>query len=228
MMEQELERQRATVMLLEQVIQQTAHQIRHPLSLIELYADVLMELDGESVSAETVRSHITHLHDAADDLGQHIERLAAYGLQGKIRLEPTNLHSIWLESVHRVRLWIDEKHIQIITPSCPVEVPCDRWQIGQVFDNLLRNAIHFSPEGGTITCQWHPFQGEVLIEVSDQGQGIPDQDLQKVFTPFYSQRSGGSGIGLAVVRKIVLDHQGQCWMQNLPEGGAKVSFTLKC
>lgn len=223
-MEHEIQCQQTKVMLLEQVIQWTSHQARQPLSLIELYADVLMDSTAEG----TVRSHVTQLHSAAIDLGQHINQLTECGLQKKLKPEQNTLSSIWIESLNRVRPWIHEKHLQIVNSSHPVKLWCDRWQLGQVFDNLLHNAIHFSPEGSTITCHWNRFEGEVLVEITDQGPGISENDTQKVFMPFYSKRQGGTGIGLAIVRKIVLDHQGQCWVQNLPDRGAKFSFTLKC
>jgi signal transduction histidine kinase len=223
-LEQDIQRQQAKVMLLEQVIQKASHQARHPLALIELYADVLINAADD----HAVRSHVPPLLDAATDLGQQIDELADCGLQSKLKLEWVNVHTLWAESLNRVRPWIDDKNLKVVNPSSPADLWCDRWQISQVFDNVLHNAIHFSPPGGTLWCHWQRFQGEMLIEISDQGPGIPEEDLQAVFLPFYSKREGGTGIGLAIVRKIVLDHQGQCWMQNLPKGGAKFSFTLKC
>ncbi|MEM9450435.1 MAG: HAMP domain-containing sensor histidine kinase [Cyanobacteria bacterium P01_E01_bin.6] len=224
LMEQDIQRQHAKIALLEQVIQYTSHQARQPLALIELYADVLLDAPVE----ENVRSHLTQLHGAATDLEHHIHQLADCGLHNKLNLDHHSLRSMWAESVDRVHPWLEEKQIHVANPSHPAELWCDRWQVEQVFSNLLHNAIHFSPVGGTITCHWQRFQEEVLIEISDEGPGIPDQDLHNVFTPFYSHRQGGTGIGLAVVRKIVLDHQGRCWVQNLPNGGAKFSFTMTC
>ena len=102
----------------------------------------------------------------------------------------------------------------------------DRLQMQQVFDNLLSNAVHFSPLAGTITCSWQIFQNEVSIQVSDEGSGLSPEDLQKIFNPFYSRREGGTGLGLTIARKIVLSHQGSLWAQNVKSGGARFSLIL--
>jgi signal transduction histidine kinase len=96
----------------------------------------------------------------------------------------------------------------------------------QVFENLLSNAIDFSPVGGIVTCDWRGFRNEVLVEIGDQGAGLSQEDLKEAFTPFYSRRPGGTGIGLTIAKKIILDHQGSIWVQNLTRGGAQFSFTL--
>ena len=102
----------------------------------------------------------------------------------------------------------------------------DKLQIQQVFDNLISNAIHFSPNFGKITIERQTFQEEVLIKISDQGPGIPFEDIQKVFNPFYSHRVGGTGLGLTIAKKIILDHRGNICAQNLPDGGAAFSIIL--
>ena len=96
----------------------------------------------------------------------------------------------------------------------------------QVFDNLLSNAVHFSPQSGTIACSWQIFQGEVLISISDEGAGLSPEDLYKIFNPFYSRREGGTGLGLTISKKIVLGHHGSLWAQNVKSGGARFSMIL--
>jgi signal transduction histidine kinase len=223
-MEQQMQRQQAKIALLEQVIQHTAHQARQPLSLIELYTDVMLR----SPMDDAVRSQLDSVRSATTDLERHIYALSNYSQHPSLNLELHALADIWVDSLEQVRPWIRQKNIQINAPSGSVNLMCDRWQITQVFKNLLHNAIHFSPEGGAITCQWQRFQEEVLIDLSDEGPGIDEADLPKIFHPSHSRREGGTGIGLAVVKKIVLDHQGLCWATNRPGGGAQVSFTLKC
>ena len=70
------------------------------------------------------------------------------------------------------------------------------------------------------------FKEEVFIQVSDEGKGIPPEDLRNIFNPFYSRRSGGTGLGLTIAKKIVLDHQGNLWAKNNPEGGAEFCLIL--
>ncbi|MEJ1935351.1 ATP-binding protein, partial [Nostoc sp. NIES-2111] len=91
---------------------------------------------------------------------------------------------------------------------------------------ILSNAVYFSPESGTITCSWQIFQTEVLIKISDQGQGLSPEDMQKIFTPFYTRRPGGTGLGLTIAKKIILDHHGNLWAQSVAEGGAQFCIIL--
>jgi signal transduction histidine kinase len=91
---------------------------------------------------------------------------------------------------------------------------------------LLSNAVYFSPISGTISCHWQIFEQEILINISDEGSGLSPDDLQKIFSPFYSRRSGGTGLGLTIAKKIVLEHQGKLWAQNSRAGGARFSLIL--
>lgn len=99
-------------------------------------------------------------------------------------------------------------------------------QIKQVFDNLLSNAVHFSPNSGTVYCNWQVFKEEVFIQVSDEGKGISPEDLLNIFNPFCSHRPGGTGLGLTIAKKIVLDHQGSLWAKNLLGSGAQFCIIL--
>ena len=72
------------------------------------------------------------------------------------------------------------------------------------------------------------FQEEVLIKISDQGKGLSSEDIQKIFTPFYTRRPGGIGLGLTIAKKIILDHHGNLWAQSLSESGAQFCIILPC
>ncbi len=122
--------------------------------------------------------------------------------------------------------YIEKKQLTLEVPNDSVLVTVDGWQFEQVLQNLLDNAIYFSPIGGTITVDWQLFQYEVLVTISDQGPGFGDVDFSKLFSPFYSQRPGGTGLGLAIAKKIILDHQGSISAKTLSEGGAQFLIVL--
>ncbi|MDJ0701649.1 MAG: HAMP domain-containing sensor histidine kinase [Leptolyngbyaceae cyanobacterium MO_188.B28] len=209
--------------LLEQAIQKSVHQLRNPLALMEIYTDALIL----NLSTLPVRSQVVQFQEILGEINMQLEALSECGQQANLRLAQYDVRSVFLDSLKYVQPWLTQKQIQVFAPASSIQITMDQWQIRQVFDNLLRNAIHFSPKLGVITCHWKSFQEEVLIEIADQGPGLSETDLKQIFNPFYSRCDGGTGLGLAIVQKIVLDHQGQCWAQNLPEGGAKFSFTLK-
>lgn len=218
----ECSRQRTEIQLLEHQLRKAEHQLRNPLALIALYAENLCL----GLPAGSLQEQATVIRDTVNQLNTHLTDLIDCGQKSKLRVAPCDLRRVWIESVQGLQPWLDEKHLCVNCPDKPLSVAVDRWQIKQVFDNLLSNAVHFSPVGGTISCRWQVFRYEVLIEVADQGPGLSEEDLRQAFTPFYSRRSGGTGLGLAIAKKIALDHQGNLWVQNLPKGGAQFSLSL--
>jgi signal transduction histidine kinase len=215
-------RQQAEIQLLEQVVQRTEHQLRNPLALIALYAENLCL----GLPAGSMQEQAMNIRETVNELSTSLTDLLYCGQQVKLRVAPHDLRTLLAESIKGVQPWIEEKKLHIRYPDKPVTLAVDRSQLKHVFDNLLSNAVYFSPQGATVTCHWQVFRHEVLVEVSDQGPGLSEEDLKQVFTPFYTRRLGGTGLGLAIAKKIILDHQGSLWVQNLPEGGAQFSFSL--
>ena len=99
-----------------------------------------------------------------------------------------------------------------------------------LFENVIENAAFYSPPGSLVRVDCRQVgQGaarQVECVVRDSGPGVAPEDLPRVFEPFYSKRSGGSGLGLAVAHRIVKEHDGTITVENAPEGGAVVTITL--
>ena len=115
--------------------------------------------------------------------------------------------------------------------SIPADLPLisiDRDKIEQVLLNLIKNAIDFSSKGDTIdiAVQVDPSQRWVTIQVKDRGPGIPQELKPKIFDPFISSKKPCSGLGLAISKKIVLDHGGKIWFEERKGGGTIFIFTL--
>ncbi len=215
-------RQQAEIQLLEQIVQRAGHQLRNPLALIGLYAENLCL----GLPTGPWQEQATIIRETIQKLDTNLNELIYCGQGTKLRVTLQDLRTLVAESIQGLRPWINQKQLKISYPETSTTLAMDRLQMKQVFDNLLSNAVYFSPDSGTITCSWQTFQGEVLIRISDQGPGLSPEDIQKIFTPFYSRRPGGTGLGLTIAKKIVLDHQGSLWAQNLFEGGATFSLTL--
>ncbi|AGY59588.1 sensor histidine kinase [Gloeobacter kilaueensis] len=215
-------RQHSEIQLLEQVVQRVGHQLRNPLALVSLYAENLCLGLADGTALEQAQI----IRETVQELNTNLTELIYCGQGVRLRMSFQDLRSIFDESIEALQPWIAKKGLQVRLPETSLMLVCDRLQLKQVIDNLLNNAVHFSPVGGTINCRWRSFQNEVLIEISDQGPGLSHQDLQQIFTPFYSRRPGGTGLGLAIAKKIVLDHQGSLWAQNLHAGGAQFSLSL--
>jgi signal transduction histidine kinase len=119
----------------------------------------------------------------------------------------------------------------VLPPDLPL-VRADQDRILQVFDNLIGNAIKFSPNGGVITLQAQEAGDMVRVSVSDTGIGIPADRLERVFERFYqvdgstTRRFGGAGLGLAIVKRIVEVHGGRIWVESQLGCGSTFLFTL--
>lgn len=199
------------------------HQLRNSLALINLYAETLCL----GLPTGPFQEQATVIRESVSELSANLTQLLNCGTPAQNLPEQRHdLRQIVEETLKFMQPWLQEKEITVEASETSVMLPIDRWQIKQVFENLLNNAIAFSPSGSQITCEWRVFYHEVLVSLSDRGPGLSREDLQEAFTPFYTRRPGGTGLGLPIAKKIILDHQGSIWVQNLPEGGALFSFTL--
>ena len=215
-------RQQSEVQLLEQILQCAEHQLRNPLALISLYAENLYL----GLSADAQKQQVALIRETTAQLTESVSNLLACGQQSQLRIASHNVLEVLQDAAAGLQPWLREKQIKFCFPKSALHLSIDRWQIQQVFHNLLHNAIQFSPLGGVITCKWQMVQQEVLITIADQGCGLTETDIEQIFTPFYSRRPGGTGLGLAIAQKIILDHHGSLWAENLSQGGAQFLICL--
>ena len=102
----------------------------------------------------------------------------------------------------------------------------------QVLDNILNNAIKYSPDGGVITCRLVETHNNVVFSISDQGLGIPKKDLGKVFERFYrvdkarARAQGGTGLGLAISKEVIRAHNGSIWVESTEGEGSTFYISL--
>ncbi|ESA33860.1 histidine kinase [Leptolyngbya sp. Heron Island J] len=219
---QEHQRQQAKIQLLEETLQQADHQLRNPLSLIHLYAETI----ARGAENEIQKGQAECIRQTAEIISTKLGDLLNCGRQACLQKENHNLLVLLQNVITLLTPQLENKQLRVVTPVESVSLVVDGWQFEQVLQNLLDNAIHYSPQGGTITVDWQVSQHAVLISVRDQGPGLDGSDISELFTPFYSKRSGGTGLGLAIAKKIILDHQGSIGAETLPQGGAQFSIFL--
>lgn len=203
-------------------MQRMQHQLRTPIALAQLYTDLLLHQTGTGTSPVP----LCQIQDALQDIRLHVDQLSQPAIAPVLQLGNHNLQTIVCTSIKGLQPWLNAKQLTVQHPGTSVILEVDAWQLRQVFDNLLMNAIHYSPAASTIGCAWQVFQREILVELWDQGTGLSEADLQHLFTPYYSRRPDGTGLGLAIAQSIVQAHCGRLWANNRLGGGAKFSFTL--
>ncbi|MDR7568969.1 MAG: HAMP domain-containing sensor histidine kinase, partial [Armatimonadota bacterium] len=209
-----------------------AHELRTPLSIVQ--ANLESFLDGV---AEPTPERIAALHTQCALLSRLISDLRDLSLAeaGQLHLQrtPTDLGALCASCVEGLQPWAEERGVRVELEALPglvAEVDPDRMR--QVVQNLLHNAVRFTPPGGVVRFRVSRAARGVRIELEDEGPGIPPEDLPYVFEPFYradrsrSRETGGSGLGLAVVRRLVESHGGEVRAENRVPRGARFVVEL--
>jgi signal transduction histidine kinase len=207
---------------LQHIVRRIEHQLRNPLALINLYTENLYR----SLSNAQEQAQVAAIRDAIHHLTSHLSELVQCSSQSHLRIAFCDIGRVFEDSLQGLELLVQEKGIQVHHPSTSLQIMADCAQIKQVFDNLLHNALCFSPPRSHLYCHWQGFQQEILITIADQGPGLSEADIQQMFQPYYSKRLDGTGLGLAIAQKIVLEHGGKLWADNLAQGGAQFSISL--
>lgn len=218
--------------LREEFIQSITHDLRAPLTFIRGYAELMLEgLLGELTDEQ--REAIEIIQDRTDTVAKLVTDI----LDAKqIDLQPLEEQPIYLENVAyravRGALMAAQKAGLDVVLDIETEQNCvlgDERRLGQVFDNLLSNAIKYSPNGGIIHVYIYRKGNRVVTSVADTGMGIPVEDLDNIWERYYrvkgsAEHVGGTGLGLANVRRIVEAHGGRVWVESSPEG---TTFTFE-
>jgi two-component system nitrogen regulation sensor histidine kinase GlnL len=222
-----------------QIAMGLAHEIRNPLGAIRGAVQLLRrELGDEARWGE----YIEVLLKEVDRVNRIIEMLLDLGRPVTLRPAPLNIHQL----LERVALMLEEmasrRSIQIVRrydPSLP-PLMVDEDRIVQVFHNLMRNAIDAMPGGGRITLTTRPSMDPLfakvdlgqgprsmaLVQVADEGEGIPEASRGKLFRPFFTTKDKGLGLGLALCHRILEEHRGSIHVSSEPGKGTTVSCFL--
>jgi signal transduction histidine kinase len=206
------------------MLQDVEHQIRTPLSLIQLYTDLLNNETPPAVG----KTHIQQIQSTVAGLQSTLKKLTQGELRNGPKRHQVDLKLLLLDVLELLQPMLEKRDINLALDFQDCAIALDDWQIRQVLQNIIDNAIWFSPVGGTITCRCLRFQKEVLIQIADQGVGLSSQDQQNLFQANYSQRPGGTGMGMMIAKQIIMQHGGQIWAENLPTGGTQFAIALPC
>ena len=211
-----------------------AHEIRTPLATLEAYIDGLEDgvVAADAASWSTMRDQVSRLRRLTADLR---ETAAAEEHALNLKLETTDLAEIVVAAVEAVVPRSRVKGIDVVAVGTerPVRVRADADRLKQVLANLLDNALRHTHEGGNVRIGLAAESRFAVIRVSDDGDGIPPDQVEAVFARFHrvdaSRRSGdgsGSGLGLTIARAIVSDHGGTIVAQSAG-AGTGATFTIR-
>lgn len=214
-----------------------AHDLRTPLFTLRAYLGGLG--DGLATTPEKAARYVAVCQDKAGALERMIADLFAYAqveyLEQEPRREPLDLGCLLQGVVESFASRASSGGVALVVaaPSAPCPCEGDSHLLTRVAENLLDNALRYTPSGGQVTVRWgREGDGGLCFAVEDTGPGIAAQDLPHLFTPLYrgessrNRRTGGAGLGLAIARRILQAHGGGLVAANRAEGGAAFTGTL--
>jgi two-component system NtrC family sensor kinase len=207
-----------------------AHEIRNPLVAIK----TLTQLLPDRLEDEEFRNHFLQIASGeVDRISSLVNELLEFARPSEPKLEREDINAILDGMLLLISTETKKKFVQVVkeyTPDVP-PVTVDREQIKQVFLNVLLNALDATPENGTITVKTRSFLkpgGEhyVQVEFTDTGCGIPSEYLEDIFTPFFTTKIKGSGLGLSISNQIIQDHKGYIDVESYVNRGSTFFINL--
>jgi signal transduction histidine kinase len=206
---------------------QVTHEVRNPLASIGLYAELLGD---EIADAPEARRLVASISSEVDRLTEITETYLRFARLPQPKLEREELAALVASVAEFARAELTQSGItlELELPPAPVEVAADENQVRQALLNLIRNAREAMPGGGSlrIAVGRNESDGAAVISVIDSGPGIAAENLPKIFDPFFSTKTKGTGLGLALVQQIAVEHGGRAEVESDPASGAGTTFRL--
>ena len=217
-------------------VSNVSHELRTPLTSVKSYLEALDEgALSEPVAPDFIKVSLdetNRMMRMVTDL-LHLSRIdnATSNLDVEL-INFTAFITFILNRFDQIRGQDEEKKYELVRdyPITSVWIEIDTDKMTQVIDNILNNAIKYSPDGGKITVTMKTTDDQMILSISDQGLGIPKQDLPRIFDRFYrvdrarSRAQGGTGLGLAIAKEIIKQHKGFIWAKS--EYGKGSTFTI--
>jgi len=206
-----------------------AHDLKEPVRTIRSFVDLIGQFDASF--PDKAKTYFQHIQNAADRMHMLIDTVFYYTRlddPGQVAKEACDM-GVVLKEVEENLAKLIQEHKAVITNDPLPEVYVNHMQLMQMLQNLISNAVHHSDKAVIIHVTASPQADHWLFKVSDNGPGIEEAYLQKIFDPFKRMTHHevqGAGLGLATCRKIVEAHGGKIWCESKPGAGAVFFFTL--
>jgi two-component system phosphate regulon sensor histidine kinase PhoR len=213
-----------------------SHELRTPLTFIKGYVEALRGIIGKNADKteeflKVIERNIQQLTNLVEDL---LELSRLESRQGIVRIRSTDINKLIEQVIETFKPAISKKNHNVITkiPADIMKFHADPDLLGKAISNLIGNAIKYTSENGQITIEVKQREANMEIEITDNGIGMAEEDLPRIFERFYradksrSREMGGTGLGLAIVKHIVQLHHGEISVQSKLGSGSKFIITL--
>lgn len=207
-----------------------AHEIRNPLSTIGMNLELLAEEleNDDSQKARRMIRRIGNLQGECRNLEEILNAFLQFARAGELHLADGNLNLIVSDYIDFLEPQANSMEVEL-RPHLDSDLPIvmlDKSLMRQALVNLCRNAIEAMPDGGSVDLLTRTRGDDVVLEIIDTGKGMDEKTRSQMFQAFFSTRSGGSGLGLATVRRIVEAHHGRISCESEVGKGTRFTITL--
>ena len=216
------------------VARRIAHEIKNPLTPIQLSAERLKRKYLKEIASDpdTFVQLTETIVRQVGDIGRMVDEFSAFARMPAPRLQADDLANLCRQAAFLQRTGAPEISFVTEIPPHPVRITADGRLIGQALTNLLKNAVEAiqareapSPPG-RIVVRLREEAERIVVEIEDNGRGLPRENRERLTEPYMTTRAKGTGLGLAIVKKIMEDHHGDLYLEDAPDGGARVGLVF--
>jgi signal transduction histidine kinase len=208
---------------LERLTSGIASEIGNPLTSVSSFVQILTGMEEDEFKRETLETTSFHVNRISDILKQ----LSGFSKMTPSELKPCKTNSVIEDSLSLIQYDKRVQGVTVVRDFQPVPaITTDRNQLSQVMVNIILNAVDAMPNGGTLTIRSRAKDDSVVIEFEDTGVGIAEEELGRVFDPFYTTKEQGTGLGLAVSHSIIQKLKGRLTVESEFSKGSRFVITL--
>jgi signal transduction histidine kinase len=215
---------------LARLLKRLAHEIRNPLSSLDVHFQLLEEDLGALSPPVTAQlaSRLAIIHGELHRLDSIVERFLKLAGPSALELEPVEIHKIVTHVCELLRPEASTRQVEIVAEVAPdlPPVTADSVRLTQLLLNLMINGIQAVTGPGQVKVGVAQAGGNWFLRVQDTGPGIPPEKLGDIFDPYFTTKAEGSGLGLWIAQQIAVAHGGDLRAENAPGGGAVFTLTL--
>lgn len=201
-----------------------AHEVKNPLGIIKSSLDILKK----EIHRPAENTMIIYIEDEIQRLNRLIEDFLLFAKPARPNFRIIDVNDMLLNTLTRFNLRIMNSSLEIITiiDGTPCMIEADPDLLNRAIDNILKNAYEANDGQGAITVSAGLKENNWVVEIIDQGNGIEIKNMEKLFEPFFTTRSKGTGLGLAFAQQVVKSHNGLISARNMEKGGALFQITI--
>ena len=209
--------------LIGETISKISHEIQNKIGGVSIWVQNL-----EAIADENSRFYLNEMKQALNSFMKMLVNFKKFYREPQLNRTPVNMKDLMQKIIFGFSTEMEAKKVKVKTEWEDKAGPMmlDAEQMKEVIENILMNAIYFSPSGGTIRVICRHRNGISRIAISDEGPGVSPEQLENIFQPFFTTKSSGSGLGLAISYNIVRAHGGKIYYESPPEGGARFVIEL--